>query len=68
VLNFVVDDIADAVNTLLDGGVRLLRYEGLGLDMKGTIWNPDRDATWSPTLPATSTPCRDRGPPARGAS
>ena len=33
-LNFVVDDIDEAVNTLLDGGVRLLRYEGLGLDMK----------------------------------
>ena len=46
VLNFVVDDIDEAVDTLLDRGVRLLRYEGLGLDEKGVVRNPDRDIAW----------------------
>jgi len=46
VRNFVVDDIDEAVDTPLDRGVRLLRYEGLGLDKKGIVRYPDGDITW----------------------
>jgi len=37
VLNFVVDDIEDAVKELIDRGVRLERYEGIPTDEKGIL-------------------------------
>jgi catechol 2,3-dioxygenase-like lactoylglutathione lyase family enzyme len=46
VLNFVVDDIDDALDTLRTRGVRLLRYDGLGTDDRGVVRGPDRDIAW----------------------
>jgi len=54
VLNFVVEDIDDAVDELIGRGVRLLRYDGLGLDEKGVVRAPDRDIAWF------TDPCRQR--------
>lgn len=46
VLNFVVDDIDDAIEELLGRGVRLLRYDDVGSDDKGVVRSPDRDIAW----------------------
>lgn len=46
VLNFIVDDVDDAVDELRTRGVRLLRYDDLGADDKGVVRHPDRDIAW----------------------
>ncbi|MDP8977816.1 MAG: VOC family protein [Actinomycetota bacterium] len=46
VLNFVVDDVDDAVDELRARGVRLLRYDELGADDKGIVRHPERDIAW----------------------
>jgi catechol 2,3-dioxygenase-like lactoylglutathione lyase family enzyme len=46
VLNFVVDDVDEAVAELRRRGVRLLRYDDLGADEKGIVRRPDRDIAW----------------------
>lgn len=46
VLNFVVDDVDDAVDELRGRGVRLLRYDDLGADDNGIVRHPDRDIAW----------------------
>jgi catechol 2,3-dioxygenase-like lactoylglutathione lyase family enzyme len=48
VLNFVVDDVDDAVDELRARDVRLLRYDDLGADDKGIVRHPDRDIAWFP--------------------
>lgn len=69
VLNFVVDDVDAAVDELGARGVRLLRYDDLGIDELGSCATPTGTSPGSPTRPATSTPspgsrlrCR-KGPP-----
>ena len=46
VLNFVVDDVDDAVDELRRRDVRLLRYDDLGADDQGIVRHPDRDIAW----------------------
>jgi catechol 2,3-dioxygenase-like lactoylglutathione lyase family enzyme len=46
VLNFVVDDVDDAIDELLSRGLRLLRYDDLGADERGVVRGPDRDIAW----------------------
>ena len=46
VLNFVVDDVDAAVGELRNRGVRLLRYNDLGVDDAGIVRHPDRDIAW----------------------
>jgi catechol 2,3-dioxygenase-like lactoylglutathione lyase family enzyme len=46
VLNFVVDDVDDAVDELRRRGVRLLRYDDLGADNKGIVRHPEREIAW----------------------
>lgn len=46
VLNFLVEDIDNALDELLTRGVRLLRYDDLGTDSKGVLRGPDRDIAW----------------------
>lgn len=46
VLNFVVDDIDDAVDELRGREVRLLRYDDLGADDQGILRHADRDIAW----------------------
>lgn len=46
VLNFLVDDVDEAVDALRDRGVRLLRYDDLGADEKGVVRHPARDIAW----------------------
>jgi catechol 2,3-dioxygenase-like lactoylglutathione lyase family enzyme len=46
VLNFLVDDIDDAVADLRARGVRLLRYDELDADDSGIVRGPDRDIAW----------------------
>jgi catechol 2,3-dioxygenase-like lactoylglutathione lyase family enzyme len=46
VLNFVVEDVDDAIDELLARGVRLLRYDAPGVDDKGVVRGPDRDIAW----------------------
>ena len=46
VLNFVVEDIDEAVERLGSRGVRFLRYDEHGTDDKGVVRSPDRDIAW----------------------
>jgi len=46
ILNFVVEDIDEAVDRLLERGVRLLRYETLGTDERGIVRGPEREIAW----------------------
>ena len=45
-LNFVVADIDRAVDQLIAGGVRFLRYDEFGADDKGIVRGPDREIAW----------------------
>lgn len=45
-LNFVVEDIDDAVDQLVSRGVRFLRYDQFGADEKGIVRGRDRDMAW----------------------
>ncbi len=46
VLNFVVEDIDEAVDGLLERGVRFLRYDELGTDERGIVRGPEREIAW----------------------
>ncbi len=46
VLNFVVEDIDEAVDGLSARGVRFLRYDEYGADDKGIVRRPERDIAW----------------------
>jgi catechol 2,3-dioxygenase-like lactoylglutathione lyase family enzyme len=46
VLNFVVEDIDEAVDRLGARGVRFLRYDEHRTDDKGVVRSPDRDIAW----------------------
>ncbi len=46
VLNFVVEDIDEAVDGLLERGVRFLRYDDLGTDERGVARGPERELAW----------------------
>ena len=46
ILNFVVEDIDTAVDSLLTRGVRFLRYDEFGADDKGIVRGPDREIAW----------------------
>lgn len=45
-LNFVVPEIDGAVDRLVAGGVRFLRYDEVGADNKGIVRGPERDIAW----------------------
>lgn len=46
VLNFVVEDIDEAVDGLVERGVRFLRYDDLGTDERGIARGPEREIAW----------------------
>ncbi|HSJ85247.1 MAG TPA: VOC family protein [Acidimicrobiia bacterium] len=46
ILNFVVEDIDEAVDGLVARGVRFLRFDGYGPDDKGIVRTPDRQIAW----------------------
>jgi len=46
ILNFVVAEIDRAVDQLVAGGVRFLRYDEFGADDRGIVRGPDRDIAW----------------------
>lgn len=46
ILNFVVEDIDEAVDGLLERGVRFLRYDDLGTDERGIVRGPEREIAW----------------------
>ncbi|WP_274388111.1 VOC family protein [Salsipaludibacter albus] len=46
VLNVVVDDITQAVDDLVDRGVRMRRYDGIDADDRGIHRGPGRAIAW----------------------
>lgn len=46
VLNFVVEDIDEAVRELRTRGVRFLRYDEFGADDQGIVRGPEREIAW----------------------
>lgn len=46
ILNFLVEDVEEAVDELAASGVRLLRFDEFGADDKGIVRGPDRDIAW----------------------
>ncbi len=45
-LNFMVEEIDQAVDQLVASGVRFLRYDEFGADNRGIVRGPDRDVAW----------------------
>lgn len=46
ILNFVVDDIDEAVDGLVERGVKFLRYDDLGTDERGIVRGTEREIAW----------------------
>ena len=46
ILNFVVEDIDQAVDKLVELGVRFLRFDEYGTDDKGVVRGPEREIAW----------------------
>lgn len=46
ILNFVVEDVDNAVDGLRERGVRFLRYDAPGTDDRGIVRGPQREIAW----------------------